>query len=95
MSVGIDGLGGAVAGVRRGHRRPGGAVDGARGEVNDAHMFQGAECPTLCTILHVHKVRGEGCVCLMGDIPVVFYSSITRMQIKMIKLDPCKAWDPI
>ena len=39
--------------------------------------------------------EGGGCVCLMGEIPVVFYSSITRMQIKMIKLDPCKAWDPI
>ena len=31
-----------------GHRRPGGAVDGARGEVNDAHMFQSAECPRTC-----------------------------------------------
>ena len=35
--------------------------------------------------------EGEGCVCLMGDIPVVFYSSITRMQIKMIKLDPVQS----
>ena len=50
---------------------------------------------SVCTILHVHKVRGGGCVCLMGDIPVVFYSSITKIQIKMIKLDPCKAQDPI
>ena len=25
--------------------------------------------------------EGGGCVCLMGDIPVVFYTSITRMQI--------------
>ena len=49
---------------------------------------------SVCTILHMHKVRG-GCVGLMGDIPVVFYSSITKMKIKMIKLDPCKAWDPI
>ena len=50
---------------------------------------------SVCTILHVHKVRGGRCVCLMGDIPVVFYSRITRMQIKMIKLDPCEARDPI
>ena len=35
MSVGIDGLGGVVAGARRGHRWPGGTVDGARGKVND------------------------------------------------------------
>ena len=27
---------------------PGGVVDGARGEVNDAHMFQGTECPRTC-----------------------------------------------
>ena len=34
VGVGIDG--------------PGGAVDGARGEVNDAHMFQGALRPRTC-----------------------------------------------
>ena len=27
---------------------PGGAVDGVRGEVNDACMFWGAECPRTC-----------------------------------------------
>ena len=31
-----------------GHRWPGGVVDGARGEVNDACMFQGTECPRTC-----------------------------------------------
>ena len=37
---------------------------------------------SVCTILHVHKVRGGGCVCLMGDIPVVSFTlSITKMQI--------------
>ena len=35
---------------------------------------------SVCMILHEHKVRG-GCVCLMGDIPAVFYYSITKMQI--------------
>ena len=51
---------------------------------------------SVCTILHMHKVRGGGCVCLMGDIPVVSFTlSITKMQIKMIKLDPCEARDPI
>ena len=34
VGVGIDG--------------PGGAVDGVRGKVNDAHMFQGALCPRTC-----------------------------------------------
>ena len=46
-----------------GHRRPGGAVDG--GEVNDTHMFQGAERPRTCECgdaicqqgLHLLRVR--------------------------------------
>ena len=29
---------------------------------------------SVCTILHVHKVKGEGCVCLMGDIPGVSFT---------------------
>ena len=58
MSVGIDGLGGMVAGARRGHRWPGGAVDGARGEVNDAHMFQGTECPRTCECGDVIRQQG-------------------------------------
>ena len=55
MSVGIDGLEGAVDGARGavdgargvvdGAR---GAVDGARSKVNDAHMFQGTEPPRTC-----------------------------------------------
>ena len=63
--MGIDGLGGAVAGARCGHRWPGGTVDGARGEVNDARMFQGAERPRTCECgdvicqqgLHLLRVR--------------------------------------
>ena len=41
--------------------------------------------------------QGEGGTCLFNGRHTsgVFYSSITTMQIKMIKLDPCKAWDPI
>ena len=39
--------------------------------------------------------EGGGCVCYRRRTSGVFYSSITKMQIKMIKLDPCKAWDPI
>ena len=31
-----------------GQRWPGGTVDGARGEVNDTCMFQGAERPRTC-----------------------------------------------
>ena len=56
--MGIDGLGGAVAGARRGHRWPGGAVDGARGEVNDACMFQGAERPRTCECGDVIRQQG-------------------------------------
>ena len=48
-----------------GHRWPGGTVDGARGEVNDACMFQGTECPRTCECgdvihqqgLHLLQVR--------------------------------------
>ena len=44
---------------------PGGAVDGARGKVNDACMFQGTECPRTCECgdaicqqgLHLLRVR--------------------------------------
>ena len=66
--------------------------DGDEVEFDDGDEDPCAQClhnPTCA------QGEGEGCVCLMGDIPVVFYSSITRMQIKMIKLDPCKARDPI
>ena len=45
----------------------------------------------VCTILHAHKVRGGMCLfngrCTSG----VFYSSITKMQIKMIQLDPMQS----
>ena len=29
---------------------------------------------SICMILHMHKVRGGGHVCLMGDIPVVSFT---------------------
>ena len=58
MNVGIDSLGGMVDGARHGHRWPGGAVDGVRGEVNDAHMFQGAECPRTCECGDVIRQQG-------------------------------------
>ena len=29
---------------------------------------------SICMILHMHKVRGVGHVCLMGDIPVVSFT---------------------
>ena len=50
---------------------------------------------SVCTILHMHKVRGGVCLFNGRHTSDVFYSSIIKMQIKMIKLDPCKAWDPI
>ena len=34
-------------------------------------MKNHAHC--VCTILHMHKV-GRGCVCLMGDVPVVAFT---------------------
>ena len=73
MSVGIDGLGGAVDGARRGHRRPGGMVDGVRGEANDARMFQGAECPRTCECGDVirqqglHLLREGDCLAGVGE----------------------------
>ena len=39
--------------------------------------------------------EGGGCVCYRRRTSGVFYSSITKIQIKMIKLDPCEAQDPI
>ena len=56
--MGIDGLGGAVDGARHGHRQPRGMVDGARGEVNDAHMFPGAEHPRTCECGDVIRQQG-------------------------------------
>ena len=50
---------------------------------------------SICMILHMHKVRGGTCLFNGRRTSGVFYSSITKMQIKIIKLDPCKAWDPI
>ena len=49
---------------------------------------------------HLHDpthAQGEGGTCLFNGrcTSGVFYSSITKMQIKMIRLDPCKARDPI
>ena len=50
---------------------------------------------------HLHDpthAQGEGGgTCLFNGRCTggVFYSSITKMQIEMIKLDPYKAWDPI
>ena len=66
--------------------------DGDEVEYDDEDEEPCAQClhnPTCA------QGEGRGCFCVMGDIPVVFYSSITKMQIKMIKLDPCEAWDPI
>ena len=66
--------------------------DGDEVEYDDEDEEPCAQClhnPTCA------QGEGGGCFCVMGDIPVVFYSSITKMQIKMIKLDPCEAWDPI
>ena len=48
---------------------------------------------------HLHNptcAQGEGeGMCLFNGrcTSSVFYSSITKMQIKMIKLDLCEAWD--
>ena len=53
MSVGIDG-----PGVRVGIDNPGGMVDGARGEVNDARMFQGTERPRTCECGDVIRQQG-------------------------------------
>ena len=50
---------------------------------------------SVCMILHEHKVMGGMCLFDGRCTSSVFYSSITKMQIKMIKLDPCEAWDPI
>ena len=46
-------------------------------------MTNHAHC--ICTILHTHKVR-EGGMCLFNGrcTSGVFYSRITKMQIKMI-----------
>ena len=52
--------------------------DGDEVEFDDEDEDPCAQClhnPTCA------QGEGGGCVCLMGDIPVVFYSSITRMQI--------------
>ena len=50
---------------------------------------------SVCMILHTHEVREGMCLFNGRHTSSVFYSSITKMQIKMIKLDPCEAWDPI
>ena len=50
---------------------------------------------SICTILHAHEVKGGTCLFNGRHTSGVFYSSITKMQIKMIKLDPCNAQDPI
>ena len=50
---------------------------------------------SVCTILHMHKVRGGTCVFNGRHTSGVFHSSITKMQIKMIQLDLCEAQDPI
>ena len=56
--MGIDSLGGAVDGARHGHRQPGGAVDGVRGEVNNTCMFQGTEHPRTCECGDVIRQQG-------------------------------------
>ena len=43
---------------------------------------------SVCMILHTHEVRGGMCLFNERCTNSVFYSSITKMQIKMIKLDP-------
>ena len=50
---------------------------------------------SVCMILHTHEVRGGMCLFNGRCTSSVFYSSITKMQIKMIQLDPCEAQDPI
>ena len=57
---------------------PGHDGDGDEVEYDDEDEEPHAQClhnPTCA------QGEGRGCVCLMGDIPVVFYSSITKMQI--------------
>ena len=43
---------------------------------------------SVCTILHMHKVMGWVCLFNGRRTSSVVYSSIIKIQIKMIKLDP-------